>query len=81
MRKVLFESPYCSGLSFSDLFEKHRCGAQVLIKAEKLQRAFETVEGLSFTEQAAESTVKPTKEVVFTCQVGVSACQGYIGFQ
>ena len=36
MRKALFEPPYTQGLSFSDLLEKHRCGAQVLIKPERL---------------------------------------------
>ena len=69
MRKVLGElkEPNIESVSFLEVFTKDKkTGCRVLKSPEQLKKIFEKIEGLMDNQRP--------KEIIFTCQIGVSAC-------
>jgi 3-mercaptopyruvate sulfurtransferase SseA len=82
IRKAYGEIPVAEGLNYNDLFESDPLGSGALVLKHpiELHEIFEMYEGIRIRghyKARGTKIEKDTKEVIFTCQSGVSACAGY----
>jgi 3-mercaptopyruvate sulfurtransferase SseA len=87
MRKAMGETKVGQGLNYNDLLEEDPMGtgALVLKHPYELHEIFEEFEDIKirghYRSRSSKKSEKDKKEVIFTCQIGVSACLGYFALK
>ena len=81
VRKTSGEIPFTENYGFLEFFGRdYNSGSATIKSPEDLQKVFSKIYGIEFKEQKSSKRLIPSKEIIFSCQIGINSCMGYIAF-